>query len=237
MSRIVPMVLLLWWLLPGGLASQYMPQGDKKTRNYQNFSNKPYYFGITLGYNTSGYKVFRSDDFILNDSITSISSPRGPGFNLGIVTNLKMGEDFDLRFLPTLSFADRRISYTTLSGVQDVKRIESVFVELPFHVRYKSKIYRDFRLFVLGGAKFTFDLASNSRSRQAAQLIKVAATDYQLEYGFGIQVFFPYFIFSPEIKFSHGLGNGLIYDRDLIYSRTLDKLLPGTITISLHFEG
>jgi hypothetical protein len=222
---------------PLTLWGQNIPKTDKKTRNYMSFSNKPYYFGITLGYNTSGYKVFRSEEFILHDSITSISSPRGPGFNLGIVTNLKMGEDFDLRFLPTLSFADRRLSYTTLSGVEDVKRIESVFVELPFQVRYKSKVYRDFRLFVLGGAKFTFDLASNARSRQAAQLVKVASTDYQLEYGFGIQVFFPYFIFSPEIKFSHGLGNGLIYDRDLIYSRTIDKMLPSTVTISLHFEG
>lgn len=235
--RINLIVALFFCLGQIALNGQNMPQTDRKTRNYLNFTNKPYYFGITLGYNTSGYRVFRSEEFILNDSITSITSPRGPGFNLGIVTNLKMGEDFDLRFLPTLSFSDRRLQYTTVSGFQDVKRIESVFVELPFQVRYKSKVYRDFRLFVLAGAKFTYDLASNSRSRQAAQLVKVAPTDYQLEYGFGIQMFFPYFIFSPEIKFSHGLGNGLIYDRELIYSRTIDRMLPRTLTISLHFEG
>lgn len=212
-------------------------QRDNKTVNYLNFKNKSYYFGITLGYNTSGYKIVRPRNFLDHDSIASITSPRGPGFNLGIVTNLKLGEDFDLRFLPTLSFADRRLQYTTMSNNKETKAIESVFLEFPFQVRYKSKVYHDFRLFVLTGVKFTYDLASNSRARQASENIKIAPTDYQLEYGLGIQVFFPYFIFSPEIKFSHGLTNGLIYNRDLMYSNSIDKLLPRTLTISLHFEG
>jgi len=210
---------------------------DRNTINYLQFANKQYYFGITLGYNSPGYKVFRSREFILNDSIRNIEAPRGPGFNLGIVTNLKMGQDFDLRFLPTLSFADRTLSYRTLAGREDKKRIESVFVELPFQVRYKSKLYHDFRLFVLAGMKYSYDLASNARSRQAQQLLKVSPHNYDLEFGGGIQIFFPYFIFSPEIKFSYGLNNGLLYDRDLIYSSILEKVLARTMTISLHFEG
>lgn len=206
--------------------------------NYLDFANKPYYFGITLSYNSSNYRVFQGRDFILNDSITSVLSPRGPGFNLGIVTNLKIGKYFDFRLLPTLSFSDRRLDYTLSDTEIPVsKKIEAVFIEVPFLVRYKSAPYKDLRLFVIGGVKYSFDVASNSRTRQAAELIKIAPSDFSVEYGFGIQFFFPYFIFSPEIKVSHGLSNILIHDQDLIYSSVLDRVLSRTLTISFHFEG
>jgi hypothetical protein len=198
--------------------------------------NKPYYFGITLAYNTSNYYVHRAREFVTSDSISSIVSPRGPGFNLGIITNLKLGQFFDVRFLPTLSFADRRLQYMENGRVVD-KRIEAVFLEAPFQIRYKSAPYRDVRAFVLAGVKYNFDLAGNSRTRQVSNLVKVSTHDFLLEWGFGFQVYFPYFIFSPEIKFSYGLNNSLFYDRDLIYSTLLEKVYARCITISFNFEG
>ena len=79
--------------------------------NFRDHSSKPYYFGITLGYNSSSYKLFHSDDFILNDSILSTSVNRDPGLDLKIVTNLKVGQYIDIRFLPGLAFAGRSIMY------------------------------------------------------------------------------------------------------------------------------
>lgn len=218
----------------GQLAAQQM---DRDTKNYLEYANKPYYFGITLGYNASNYSINRSSRLSVSDSILSITSPEGGGFNLGIIGNLKMGQYFDLRLMPTLSFADRKLVYETVTGRNVSKKIESVFVEIPFQVRYKSALYKDFRLFVLGGVKYTFDLASNSRTRQAPQLVKVAPSDFQVETGFGVQIFFPYFIFSPEIKFSHGINNALMFDKNLIYSNTMDQVFNRGITISFHFEG
>jgi hypothetical protein len=58
-----------------------------------------------------------------------------------------------------------------------------------------------------------------------------------LEYGAGIQFYLPYFIFSPEIKFSHGIGNVLLYNRSLQESTVLEKLLSRGFTLSFHFEG
>lgn len=207
--------------------------------NYRDFQAKPYYFGITLGYNQSDFRVFHSKNFILNDSFSRAESVTGPGFNLGIVSNLKIGEYFDVRFLPTLSFAERNIRYA-LPGENSrlvTRRIESVFVEMPFHVRYKSAPFHDFRVFVIGGVKYVFDVASDSRTRQAAGLVKIAPTDFQVEYGAGIQFFFPYFIFSPEFKISQGLNNVLIFNDRLEQSTVLEKVMSRTFTISLHFEG
>ncbi len=209
----------------------------KGTYNYLDFATKPYYFGITLGYNTSSLQVYQSSLFFTSDSIRAVEGLYGQGFNLGIVTNLKIGQYFDFRFLPTLSFADRTLQYTTASSTLIDKRIEAVFFEMPFQIRYKSEPYNDLKVFVLGGVKYSFDVASKSRSRQDANLIKISPTDFAVEFGAGIQFFFPYFIFSPELKFSQGLSNGLIYNPQLEYSNVLDKVLSRTFTISFHFEG
>ncbi len=207
--------------------------------NFRDFQRKPYYFGITLGLNSSTFKPYQSSDFLFSDSIAVIESVSGPGFNLGIVTNLKVGDYFDFRLLPTLSFAERNINYERTSRTQSFtqRKVESVFIELPFHVRYKSAPFHDKRLFVLAGVKYAFDVASDSRTQQAESLVKISPNDFSVEYGAGIQFFFPYFIFSPEIKISHGIGNTLIFNDNLEESRVLEQVLSRTFTISLHFEG
>lgn len=240
MKRQKNLVLLATCLLLSLLmGSSAQAQSSKGNYNYLDFQQKPYYFGITLAYNSSNFKVLQSRDFIMNDSIRGVESVTGPGFNLGIITNLKIGDYFDIRFLPTLSFAERNINYTRNenSDAPFRRRIESVFVEMPFHFRYKSAPFNDIRLFMIGGVKYSFDVASDSRSRQAEELVKVSPSDFALELGAGAQFFFPYFIFSPEIKISQGLGNVLIFDDELQESTIIEKILSRTFTLSLHFEG
>ncbi len=214
-------------------------QGKKGNYNYLDMNLKQYYFGITLAYNSSDYRPFRSKSFLESANITGIESISGPGFNLGIVTNLKVGEDFDLRLLPTLSFAERNIQYNSNNntGIINTRKVESVFVEIPFHVRYKSRPYNDMRLFVIAGVKYGFDVASDSRTRQADELVKISPVDFSMESGFGAQFFFPYFIFSPEFKVSFGMNNILLYDNRLEESKVLEKILSRTFTLSFHFEG
>jgi hypothetical protein len=213
--------------------------GGKGNYNFFEFQQKPYYFGITLAMNNSSFTPFRSEEFLYSDSIQSVQALRGPGFNLGIVTNLKIGDYFDFRFLPTLSFGERKLVYdqTRRDAQANQRSVESVFVEMPFHFRYKSAPYKDKRLFVLAGVKYSFDVASDSRARQAESLVKISPHDFALEYGAGVQFFFPYFIFSPELKFSHGIGNTLIFNPTLEESTVLEKVLSRTFTLSFHFEG
>lgn len=225
---------LLFFSMNGAVSAQKV----RGNTNYLDFQRKPYYFGITLGFNRSDYRVYRSKDFILNDSFTKIESISSPGFNLGIVTNLRLGNYFDIRFLPTLSFADRNVKFTGLRpNLYKLARVESVFVEAPFQFRYKSEPYRDKRLFVVAGVKYAFDVANNARARKQNDILKISATDYSIEYGAGVQFFFPFFIFSPEFKVSQGIGNGRIYNPELNQSTTLDKILSRAFTLSLHFEG
>lgn len=207
--------------------------------NFMNKQGKPYYFGLTLAFHSSNYNVFRSKSFNEQEQILAVEGITGPGYNVNVVSNLKIGRYFDFRLLPGFSFTERKIRYRDLSGQlsNSIIRIESVFAEVPFHVRFKSEPYNDMRLFVLGGLKYSFDIASKSRRRADDSILKISPTDFSLEVGFGMQFFFPYFILSPELKLTQGINNILIFNERIIQSNVLENVLSRTITLSFHFEG
>ena len=210
--------------------------GGKDNYNFRDFNRKSYYFGINIGFNSSGYKLQQSGFFINNDSIKVTEGKSEVGVNMHMVTNLKLGEYFDFRFLPGFSIAQRGLEFTSVSDSKVIERkIESVFFELPFHIRFKSEPYKDKRMFVVAGLKYSYDVQTNSKSRKS--LIRIAPHDFQYEVGVGMQMFYPYFIFSPEIKFSRGLGNILIYDKSQNEARVLENVVSQIFTISFNFEG
>lgn len=221
------------------LASPETALAQRGNYNFLNFEQKPFYFGIALGINRSSLQIHRSSRFILNEEIGAVESKRTPGLNLGIISNLKIHKYFDLRFVPSLVLGGRNLTYTSINPGEVVRNqnLETAMVELPFQIRYKSAPYRDKRLFVLAGMKYSFDMASKADNRDADDIVKISPTDFALEIGAGMQFFLPFFIFSPEIKFSQGIGNIHLYNNSLGESTVLEKVLSRTLTLSLNFEG
>lgn len=213
--------------------------GTRSMMNFQYHKTKPYYFGISLGYNKSDMFLKKSNYFIEESKYLVVEPRKGVGFHVQMIVNLKLGNDFDLRVLPGFSFADKKIDYyNNLSGkVINEKKFEAVYVDIPFLVRYKSQPYNDMRAYAVTGIKYTYDVASNSNVRNNQDLIKISPHDFQFEIGAGLQFFFPYFIFSPELKISTGIGNVLLYDNELKESKVLEKVLTNLFSISFHFEG
>nr|MBS0037786.1 PorT family protein [Saprospiraceae bacterium] len=229
---------LFGFLLLGFFLTTEMQAQTLQNYNFNQFQNRPYYFGISLGYNSSNFKISHSTDFIKNDSYRLTEAINGPGFEIGVIGNLKFGDYFDFRMVPTFVFTERTIQYTAVnSDDTHTERLESVFVEIPFLLRFKSHPYKDKRFYVIAGVKYNYDLQNNSRTRQAENIIQISPHDYQAVAGFGMQIFLPYFILSPQITFSHGLSNSLIINKSLEEASVLEKILSRTISFSILFEG
>lgn len=230
-SKITIFVLLLC-VVPSVAKAQFT------VREYENrFSLKPYHFGITLGFNQTDFRVKQSAEFLYNDSVNVVESSQGPGFNLGIISNLRISDHFDLRFIPSLSFAEKNLNYTLFDASEPSQVIESIYFDFPFDLKFKSDSYKDMKVYVIGGIKYSYDLQSNAKARNAEDLVKIAAHDISANYGFGFEFYFPYFIFSPELKISNGIINLHAPDENLIYSKVIDKLFSRAILISIHLEG
>jgi hypothetical protein len=205
--------------------------------NVHELSRKDIYFGIALGINVGDHKIIHSPVRPENDSIRYFKPKVGPGFNLGIICNYQFHKYFDLRFIPTLSFSDKIIEYEDLDHNLIKKSISSIYMDFPLLLRFKSQPIKDFRIYVIGGVRYDFDLASNVKARKAEDIVKLNKNDIAAEYGIGVMIYFPYFILSPEFKMSHGVVNIHNNTPGLIYSRTIERMYSRTFTFTINLEG
>jgi hypothetical protein len=211
--------------------------------NLPDHDEKQYYFGIILGYNTSHYSITHHPYFLSRDTVSVVNSQNSGRIHLGIMANWQLSKHLDLRFYPlNLIFSEKKFGYTQKytgdpSTAYETQNVESIVMSFPLQVRLKSDRINNFRVYTLAGVKYDFDLASNSGARNSDNIVKVNKSDYGLEGGIGFQFFFPYFILSPEIKFSYGLTNVHSRDESLRYSNVIDKMNSRMILFSLHFEG
>lgn len=216
-------------------------------RRYLNLPDhdlKKYYFGITLGVNTSRFHMDHDPSFLASDT-TMVAEPlNNMGFSLGLSATARLNKRFELRFNPQLIFAQKSISYhlSYPEATRDekpvmTKSVESVITSFPVQLKLNSDRIGNFRVYMLGGVKADLDLASNARARQAEELVKINKTDYGIEAGLGFNFYFPSFIFSPEIKISNGLGNIHSRDNSLKYSSVIDRMQSRMIMFSIRLEG
>jgi hypothetical protein len=210
--------------------------------NLENHDNKPYYFGITLSTSAGRLNTSLHSRFLQQDTIMVAEPLSSPGFALGLLATTRLSSRFEGRFNPQLMFTDRSISYKLRYpdrdlGANVIQKVESVIVTLPVQLKFRSDRIGNFRVYLLGGGKLDYDLASNAQARKAEDLIKIQKMDYGIEAGMGFNFYFQSFIFSPEIKISSGLNNIHARDVNLKYSSVIDRIQSRMIVFSIHLEG
>lgn len=205
--------------------------------NLPNYDNKPIHFGFLIGLNTLDFKLTPVSN--VEDELFVIQSQNQKGFNLGVVSNMRLGNNLDFRFIPTLSLAERRIFYTLNDNTvltDENKKIESTFIEFPLSIKYKSSRYNNGRAYIMTGLKYSLDLASQRNiDDEGLEIVKIKKDDFLYEIGLGLDFYLPYFKFSPELKANFGLTNLVVNDGS-IYSRSIKGMKTRGFSISFTFE-
>ena len=207
--------------------------------NQEEHDDKPYHFGINLGYNKSHFSFTHHPEFLQRDTIMDVESINSTGINLAWLVNVRMSEHFDLRLHPLdLTFSEKAFLYTEnyTPDTMVTKKVQSITLSFPVHIKFSSDRIRNFKVYTIAGGKFDYDLASNAGARKAEDLIKLKRSDLSVEVGMGFHIYFPYFVLSPEVKLSSGLANLHARDPDLRYSNLIDKINSKMITFSLTVE-
>jgi hypothetical protein len=213
--------------------------------NLPDHDNKKYHLGIGLLYNSSRVNITQHPLFLERDSVMVINPENTGGFGLAGIHTLRLSNRFEVRAIfPQLLFSYKNITYHLTYPDQFneetpimSKKIESILLGLPVHVKFRSDRINNFRVYMFGGGKIEYDLASNARAKRAEDLVKLNKFDYGVEAGIGFQFYFPVFILSPEIKISNGLGNTHSRDMNLKFSNTIDRINSRMVVFSLIFEG
>ena len=204
--------------------------------------NDPFYFGLSLGYASSYLHPSKHEAFLQNDSILTAEPNRSPGYSLRLMATARLSKRFEVRANPGLILGlDRSFTYTLGSRqlfeepVQ-TKIIQSNIATFPFHLKFNSDRINNFKVYVLAGVKYDFDLASNAKTRNADDLVKLKKNDFGAEVGIGFNFYLPFVTVSPEIKFSNGLSNIHARDAALKYSSVFDQLRSRMVFFTIHLE-
>lgn len=214
---------------------------NRKILNLPNYDRQTVHFGFLLGVNSLDFVTKPVKDIRALDSLNIIQNGSGAGFSLGIIGNLHLGDNFDLRFLPTLSFGERKITYTINyktfdSLVTRNKPVESTLLEFPLLLKFKSSRHANFRTYVLGGVKPMIDLASQNKvDDKGEKILKLKKNDFAFEIGMGFDFYSQYFKFTPEFKMAYGLSNLLVQENN-IFTGGLDALRSKAFYFSITFE-
>lgn len=227
--------------------------------NLTTFDDRRIHFGFTLGINTldlgfqhyntiyenplyEKYPIIQFKDEV--DSVGGVIradiASLTPGFTVGIVSNLRISENLDLRFIPGLTFGNRKIVFNipihdANDGYLKVYTSGATYLDFPIMIKYKSKRIINNRPYTIGGFAFRYDI-----SKSLNELVQLKKTVFSLEAGMGWDLYLQYFRLSTELKYSFGLGNNLSTPPDSPqnpqYHLALKSLTSNVVTLSFHFE-
>ena len=215
--------------------------------NQDDHDDKPIRFGINLGFNRSHFSFTHHPVFLQQtplDSVTVVESVNSTGINLAWLVNFRLNEHFDLRTYPVnLTFTERNFLYALKypdipageTPITEVKT-QSITLSVPVQIKFSSDRIDNFKVYMIGGGKVEFDLASNAGARNAENQVKLNRLDYGIEAGLGFHFYFPMFVMTPEIKMGWGVGNLHSRDVNLKYSSVIDKINSRTISFSITVE-
>lgn len=236
---------LIFFILTGLSGFHYAHGQKPRVLNLPKYDNDWLHFGFSLGINRANFIVHPVKNLAALDTVLSVLPAPQPGFNLAIISDLRIHQYATLRFLPDLSFQERILRYTIAyknpgDTVTFEKRVESTVIDFPLDLKIRSARLNNIACYVIGGGKYSIDLASqkNVQSSSAANtaIVKLKKNDYSFEAGFGIDYYFQYFKFSTEIKACWGIPNLLVKDQT-IFSNSIDKVNSQLLLISFNFEG
>lgn len=233
--------------------------------NLTTFDDRKIHFGFTLGLNVLdlGIKHYHTlddnpafDATALSDiypnylkEIDSVGrqvradiASLTPGFTVGIVSNLRLTENLDLRFVPGLSFGNRKLEYNVplhdmnSPGNNEEYSLRATYLDFPFLIKYKSKRIVNQRPYMLGGLATRVDISKSA----AEELVRLRKLSFYAEAGMGWDMYLQFFRLSSELKYSFGLGNNLAaapeFPQPGYFNQAFKRVSAHMLTLSFHFE-
>jgi len=233
-------------------------KGQGQVTNLPKYDHAPYHFGFTVGLNQMLFtvkpaadlntRIFTADQtpeiYVDSSMLLGVSSDPTFGFIIGINGDMRLGRYFNLRFTPDLSFGERYLDYSILgfrgdsSIIVDVrKNVGSVYIDMPFYIKYRSKRQNNKAAYVLAGGQYSLDIASNARKRDLGGqvVVKLDKHDIYALVGVGFDFYNPWFKMGVELRMAYGLFNMLKPD-NTIYTQGIRELDSKVFQLCFTFE-
>ncbi len=231
---------------------------EERPRNLPIFDYKRVHFGLTIGFNAMDVGFVRNLEPLPDapaDAYPPVYADVSkilPGFQVSIVSDLRLNKNWNLRFLPGITFGSREIYYyeydpetgpgdlVSYPGVNNPVALGPSFLDFPLLFKYRSQRVNNYRPYLVGGLNFRYDMSARKEfDGESNDYLRFKPADFYVEFGFGVDTYLKYFKFSPEIKLAVGLRNLIADDGRPDHEEfvtSIDRAMSYMVMLNFHFE-
>ena len=207
----------------------------RRVENLPTFDKRKLHYGFYLGLNNNDFKLNLRNSSVANADITVEPTK---GFNVGLIADLRLHKNINLRFEPGLVSNSKRIYFNHLNRPQDsIREIGSTYLHIPLVLKFSTDKYRNIRPYVLGGISYDHNFSSNEANPDdnSSGQFRMKSSNFMYEVGLGVDIYLSFFKFSPSIRGVFAVNNEIVYDNDPNSQWTAPINFMGTRGIFLNF--
>ncbi|CAA0219191.1 type IX secretion/gliding motility protein PorT/SprT [Tenacibaculum maritimum] len=210
----------------------------EKVLNLPSFDKPLFHYGFYLGLNNNGYKIAYKPSNISNPNVKVESSI---GFNVGLIADLRLHDNVNLRFEPGLMSNTKTLIFDHIPGTNEnirTREVGATYLHLPLIFKFSTNRLNNFRPYVLGGISYDYNFSSNEKNSNdnSSGEFRATSSNFMYEIGIGVDFYLNYFKFSPSIRGVFALNNELKYDNSSPSQWTDPIDFLGTRGVFLHLS-
>ncbi len=178
----------------------------------QNWDKQKIFWGYYLGLNKKTYKIsYNTTDAFIN--VTSSS-----GFEVGLIGDLRLHKNISIRLEPGLSSNTKTLEFTHIIGGDNdrIREVNGTYLRIPLLFKFNTNRLNNMRPYVVAGASYDFNFSSNqdNPNDNLDGEFRMKKNNFTYEIGVGVDLYLPFFIFSPSIRGIFAINNELVNDVD-----------------------
>ncbi len=207
--------------------------------NIPTFDEKRIHYGFYLGLNFSDFKI----DYIPSGfPEASVTVEPTAGFNVGLIADLRLHKNINLRFEPGLASNSKNIYFNHLQTPRDsVREIGTTYMHLPLVLKFSTNRWNNIRPYVLAGVSYDHNFSSNESNSDDnfSGEFRMKTSNWMYEVGVGIDIYLYYFKFSPSIRGVFVMNRELVDDNNpnSPWTSPINTFATRGIFLNFSFEG
>lgn len=176
----------------------------------QNWDKQKVFWGYYLGLNNKDLKItYNTQDAFVN--VTNSG-----GFEVGLIGDLRLHKNINLRLEPGLSSNTKTLEFTHIEGNESVRirEVNGTYLRIPLLLKFSTDRLNNIRPYVVGGVSYDYNFSSNQDNPfdNLDGEFRMKKNNFMYELGIGIDLYLPFFIFSPSIRGVFAINNELVRD-------------------------
>lgn len=177
----------------------------------QNWDKQKIFWGYYLGINMKTYKISYIDD---NDDFINVIPQTG--FNVGLIGDYRLHKNINLRLEPGLSSNTKVLDFTYIEGGEkdSIRNVNGTYLRIPLLLKFSTDRFNNIRPYTIGGVSYDYNFSSNQDNPEDNENgeFRMKKSNFTYELGLGIDIYLPYFIFSPSIRGVFAITDELVRD-------------------------